>query len=235
MRRRLAPLGDGGRRSARQCVARGRPGTAARRSWSPRTPTRSASSSPTSTRRLRLHREDRWRRAPAGARAPFRHPRRRRPGARGRRPQTHAHHPGRRARQGAGAERAVPRHRRWRRKAALERVAVGDPITFMPDFIELSPGVLATQALDDRAGVFASSAPWSSTRRSPAAPRWPGSPRCTRRPPSWAPRPWRCGCAGRLIVSTATSAATPPRPTQGARRRGQAGRRPGAQPRRRQQ
>jgi putative aminopeptidase FrvX len=41
------------------------------------------------------------------------------------------------------------------RKAALERVAVGDPATFTPDFIELSPGVVATQALDDRAGLYA--------------------------------------------------------------------------------
>jgi endoglucanase len=41
------------------------------------------------------------------------------------------------------------------RAAALERVAVGDPVTFTPDFIELSPGVVATQALDDRAGVYA--------------------------------------------------------------------------------
>jgi len=41
------------------------------------------------------------------------------------------------------------------RAAALERVAVGDPITFAPDFLELSPGVVASQALDDRAGVYA--------------------------------------------------------------------------------
>ncbi len=41
------------------------------------------------------------------------------------------------------------------RDAALERVAVGDPVTFTPDFFELSPGVVATQALDDRAGVYA--------------------------------------------------------------------------------
>jgi putative aminopeptidase FrvX len=40
------------------------------------------------------------------------------------------------------------------RAAALERVAVGDPVTFTPDFVELSPGVVATQALDDRAGVY---------------------------------------------------------------------------------
>jgi endoglucanase len=38
---------------------------------------------------------------------------------------------------------------------ALERVAVGDPVTFAPAFVELSPGVVATQALDDRAGVYA--------------------------------------------------------------------------------
>ena len=42
-----------------------------------------------------------------------------------------------RARRGAGAGR--------RRR----------PVTFTPDFVELSPGVVATQALDDRAGVYA--------------------------------------------------------------------------------
>lgn len=41
------------------------------------------------------------------------------------------------------------------RAAALERVAVGDPVTFAPDFVELSPGLVASQALDDRAGVYA--------------------------------------------------------------------------------
>lgn len=41
------------------------------------------------------------------------------------------------------------------RAAALERVAVGDPVTFAPDFVELAPGVVATQALDDRAGLYA--------------------------------------------------------------------------------
>jgi len=40
-------------------------------------------------------------------------------------------------------------------EAALERVAVGDPVTFAPDFVELAPGVIATQALDDRAGLYA--------------------------------------------------------------------------------
>jgi endoglucanase len=40
------------------------------------------------------------------------------------------------------------------REAALERIAVGDPVTFTPEFIELSPGVFGTQALDDRAGVY---------------------------------------------------------------------------------
>ncbi len=40
------------------------------------------------------------------------------------------------------------------RATALERIAIGDPVTFTPDFIELSPGVVATQALDDRAGVY---------------------------------------------------------------------------------
>jgi endoglucanase len=41
------------------------------------------------------------------------------------------------------------------RDEALTRIAIGDPVTFTPDFIELSPGVVATQALDDRAGLFA--------------------------------------------------------------------------------
>ena len=41
------------------------------------------------------------------------------------------------------------------RDEALARIAVGDPVTFTPDFIELSPGVVATQALDDRAGLYA--------------------------------------------------------------------------------
>jgi endoglucanase len=40
------------------------------------------------------------------------------------------------------------------RDEALERVQLGDPITFSPSFIELSPGIVATQALDDRAGVY---------------------------------------------------------------------------------
>ena len=41
------------------------------------------------------------------------------------------------------------------REAAQERVAVGDAVTFAPSFVELSPGMVATQALDDRAGVYA--------------------------------------------------------------------------------
>jgi putative aminopeptidase FrvX len=41
------------------------------------------------------------------------------------------------------------------RAGALARVAVGDPVTFTPDFIELSAGVVATQALDDRGGLYA--------------------------------------------------------------------------------
>jgi tetrahedral aminopeptidase len=40
------------------------------------------------------------------------------------------------------------------REAAFGRVAIGDPITFTPDFCELSPSVFGTQALDDRAGVY---------------------------------------------------------------------------------
>ncbi len=41
------------------------------------------------------------------------------------------------------------------REAALARVAVGDPVTFVPDFVELRPGIVATQALDDRGGLYA--------------------------------------------------------------------------------
>jgi putative aminopeptidase FrvX len=40
------------------------------------------------------------------------------------------------------------------REAALARVAVGDPVTWTPEFLELAPGMVATQALDDRAGVY---------------------------------------------------------------------------------
>ncbi len=40
------------------------------------------------------------------------------------------------------------------RDDALRRVAIGDPVTFAPDFVELAPGVVASQALDDRAGVY---------------------------------------------------------------------------------
>jgi endoglucanase len=40
------------------------------------------------------------------------------------------------------------------KESALERVAVGDPVTFAPGFLELSPDVYATQACDDRAGVY---------------------------------------------------------------------------------
>lgn len=40
------------------------------------------------------------------------------------------------------------------REDALRRVAVGDPVTFTPDFVDLAPGIVATQALDDRGGVY---------------------------------------------------------------------------------
>lgn len=40
------------------------------------------------------------------------------------------------------------------KQSALERVAIGDPVTFAPGFLELSPDVFATQACDDRAGVY---------------------------------------------------------------------------------
>jgi tetrahedral aminopeptidase len=41
------------------------------------------------------------------------------------------------------------------RKQALSRVAVGDPVTFGGDFIELGGGLCAGRAFDDRAGVYA--------------------------------------------------------------------------------
>jgi putative aminopeptidase FrvX len=39
--------------------------------------------------------------------------------------------------------------------AALERLRVGDPITFSPRFFELGPDMYASLALDNRAGVYA--------------------------------------------------------------------------------
>jgi len=40
------------------------------------------------------------------------------------------------------------------RDEALQRVGIGDSITFAPQFIELSPGRFATLALDNRVGVY---------------------------------------------------------------------------------
>jgi len=40
------------------------------------------------------------------------------------------------------------------RDEALSRLAIGDPITFAPSFIELSPGVFAGQALDNRVALY---------------------------------------------------------------------------------
>jgi len=40
------------------------------------------------------------------------------------------------------------------RKEALERIAVGDPVTFHQRFVELSKDTYATLACDDRAGVY---------------------------------------------------------------------------------
>lgn len=40
------------------------------------------------------------------------------------------------------------------RAAALERVTIGDPVTFAPRFIELAADTYATLAADDRAGVY---------------------------------------------------------------------------------
>lgn len=41
------------------------------------------------------------------------------------------------------------------RERALGRVAIGDPVTFGGDFIELGGGVCACRAFDDRAGIYA--------------------------------------------------------------------------------
>ena len=40
------------------------------------------------------------------------------------------------------------------REAALERIAIGDPVTFAPRFLELAADTYATLAADDRAGVY---------------------------------------------------------------------------------
>ena len=40
------------------------------------------------------------------------------------------------------------------RDEALQRIAIGDPITFAPQFVELAPGRFATLALDNRVGVY---------------------------------------------------------------------------------
>jgi endoglucanase len=40
------------------------------------------------------------------------------------------------------------------RDAALARVSCGDPITFAPHFLELSPGIVAGRALDNRCGLY---------------------------------------------------------------------------------
>jgi putative aminopeptidase FrvX len=40
------------------------------------------------------------------------------------------------------------------RDGALARIAIGDPITFAPHFVELSPGIVAGRAMDDRCGVY---------------------------------------------------------------------------------
>jgi endoglucanase len=40
------------------------------------------------------------------------------------------------------------------RDEALARIAIGDPITFTPSFLELSPDVFAGQALDNRVAIY---------------------------------------------------------------------------------
>ncbi|HEY5168849.1 MAG TPA: M42 family peptidase, partial [Thermoleophilia bacterium] len=41
------------------------------------------------------------------------------------------------------------------REEALALVAIGDPVTFAPRFAELAGGLVTSQALDDRTGVYA--------------------------------------------------------------------------------
>jgi len=56
--------------------------------------------------------------------------------------------------------RAQAIHEQWLdigaddREAALARVAIGDSITFAPDFVELSSGIVTGRAMDDRCGVY---------------------------------------------------------------------------------
>jgi len=56
--------------------------------------------------------------------------------------------------------RAPEIHEQWidigaaGRDEALRRIAYGDPATFSPSFIELAPGIVAGQAMDDRCGVY---------------------------------------------------------------------------------
>ena len=99
------------------------------------------------------------------------------------------------------------------RAAALARIAIGDPITFASAFIELSPGVYATQAVDDRAGVYGLPRP-RAYAAAPGVARLTALSTVTRRPRPWAPRRRRCGSRRTSWLSwTATSAATPRRPT----------------------
>lgn len=58
------------------------------------------------------------------------------------------------------------------REAALERIAIGDPITFAPRFLELSDDMYATQAADDRAGVYAVARALELYAASPGAARF---------------------------------------------------------------
>ena len=56
--------------------------------------------------------------------------------------------------------RASEIHEQWldigarTRDEALARIAIGDPITFAPNFMELASGIVTSQAMDDRCGVY---------------------------------------------------------------------------------
>ena len=56
--------------------------------------------------------------------------------------------------------RASEIHEQWldigarTRDEALARIAIGDPITFTPNFMELASGIVTSQAMDDRCGVY---------------------------------------------------------------------------------
>ncbi len=143
--------------------------------------------------RLRVLRRDRRHRCPTPARAPPRRPRRH--GSRERRGGTQAVSQDEqgRARQGAGDQRAVARHRR-EQPGRGSRPRAGRRPDHLPAAVR--PAGQRALRLAGRSTIEAAStsasAPSRTTqahRRRPASRR---SRRCTRRRPSWAPGPWPC-------------------------------------------